>query len=134
MRSSYGLVCVCLLGFCLLSACAVPSASTENTVTGRIQSIPEAWSSHTIYVYAAQYSGNDAGQGYFVLEPDLHPHAQVTRNGGFQITDLPDGTFILLAGPGAEQALQLVNSSGETVILRDAAGQGLDLGDVFVLN
>jgi len=119
---------------CLLSACSGADDLAGSSITGQIQSMPESWSSSTAFVYAAQYTGSTAGEGYFVLEPDMHPHAALKKNGGFAIRDLPAGSYILLAGPNPEEALRLVNTDGSAVIVEISAEQGLDLGDIFVIN
>lgn len=116
----------------MLSACADSSALAADAVQGKIESLPEGWSGRAVYVYAAQYSGDPQGAGYYVLEPDVHPRAEVMGDGRFQITDLPPGAYILLAGPEPEEAVRLMDEAGALVVIQ-LEGEGLDLGKVFLI-
>ena len=127
MRKSY----LFLLVLLLLSACADSSPLTANEVGGTIAGRPDQWKGRSLYVYAAYFYG-EADSGYFVLEPDLYPHAQVSRRGDFRLSQMPDERYILLAGPSPDEALRLMGAGGHYLMLRPDAERGIDLGEVFV--
>jgi hypothetical protein len=126
---------VILAVICLLPACADHSVSSTPSsgfsLYGTIESIPETWSGREIDVYAALFQGDVSGEGYYVLEPDLYPHASMEKNGRFVISELSPGTYILLAGPSPEEALRLVNETGDQVII-EFKGERMDLGKLFL--
>lgn len=65
-----------------------------------------------------------------MLEPDLHPHAELNKNGDFCMRNLPDGAYMLLTGPDAEEALRLVDRDGEPLVIEIQAGDLLELGKI----
>lgn len=120
-----------ILAICLLSGCADRGTLEEVSVYGWLKSTGE-WPGRAVFIYAAPFNGDAETGGYYVLEPDLHPHAEIHKNGYFILQDLPQGAYMLLAGPHPEEALRLVDSQGNLLIV-EYIGTGVDLGDVYVI-
>ncbi len=131
-----------LLSFCLLAGvlCACGSSASEaidlqpgeNAACGQINRIPPEWKNRSLFVYAAEYTGS-AESGYYVLEPDIHPHTQATSRGVFCIYNLPGQTYILLAGPSPEESLRLTNGNGEPILVAVTPNELLELGKVHLM-
>lgn len=106
-----------------------PQAGTAS-ITGRIVSQPGNWRGQEIRVYAAPfYSGDDEGEGFFVLEPSIHPSALVDYKGAFKVVGVPPEKYVIVIGPSPEKAVA-VQEGDQPKIFELSADQVLDLGDL----
>jgi len=131
------LICA-LLMLGLLVSCAPAGARSTPTafvplpgkggITGEISGQPKRWAGEELFIYAAPFSGKDGQAGVYFLEPALHPHAPL-EGSAFQL-DAPPGAYVLAAGPSAEEALLLVDGSGQPLRVKVNAAQVIELGKV----
>ena len=134
------LVCLCLL--VTLTACSAVAEVSSPTPTniqpavgmgglrGTVLNSKELWKDRNkIYVFAAPFTGDDKGQGIYVLEPSIHPHTELDASGLFQLTDMPPGKYVLVIGPSPEEAL--VYKDGEKARVIDVPeGEVTDIGEI----
>jgi hypothetical protein len=97
-------------------------------ITGEISNRPKRWASEELFIYAAPYSGDEAGSGVYFLEPALHPNAPFEGD-AFQL-DAPPGTYVLVAGPSAEEGALLVDEKSQPLRIKIGASQVVKLGQV----
>lgn len=116
----------------------VPSAAPTPTqppkpdtglVVGQIASKPGTWSGKPLTAYAAPFKPTTAGNGFFILEPTIHPSATVNANGAFQIQDVPPDSYVIVIGPTPEEALA-VQEGGQARVVEVKPNQQLDLGKI----
>lgn len=98
-------------------------------VIGQITGKPNAWTGKQIIAYAAPFKSTTAGNGFFILEPSIHPHTTVNASGAFQINDVPADTYVIVIGPAPEDALA-IQEAGQTRVVQVIADQTLDLGKI----
>lgn len=79
-------------------------------------------------IFAAPFSGDEHGPGVYFLEPALHPNAPFEGN-AFQL-DAPPGSYMLVAGPSAEEGLLLVDDQMQPLRVKIGAAQVVQLGRV----
>lgn len=96
---------------------------------GVIANLEAFWKDRTVYVFAAEYVGNEQGEGIYVLEPSIHPYTTVDTGGFFQITDVPPGEYVLVVGPSPEEAI-VVRKDAKAIIYKVAAGDVTDVGSI----
>jgi hypothetical protein len=104
----------------------IPDVGT-GAIVGRVENAHKIWPDKTIFVYVAQFYGEEGGEGAFVLEPTLFPQARVDANGYFQINNIPPRKYVLVIGPSAEAGL-LVKDQRSTLIYEVIADQILEIG------
>lgn len=112
-----------------LAAPAPPSADPAASLRGRIPAAPLRWPGQALIVYAAPFFGEDPTRGFFMLDPDRHPHALAAAGGAFELR-LDPGRYVLVVGPRPEEALPVVGADSIPRLVGLAAGQELDLGDL----
>lgn len=100
-------------------------------ITGRFKSLP--WAGGEIYVYACPFFGPSNKEGFYILEPSVHPSATVKSEGIFQLVNVPPGAYVLVVGPSPEQAIAF-KESGRIRVFQVKPGQTLDLGVVDLDN
>lgn len=100
-------------------------------IQGRLKMNALPWQKSDLYIYAAPFVSNEPNgdEGFFMLEPSIHPSAQVAASGMFQIVNVSPGAYVLVIGPTPESAMAL-QESGHPRIVRLEANQILDLGEV----
>lgn len=98
---------------------------------GVIDNIEAFWQKRTVYVFAAEYVGNEQGEGIYVLEPSIHPYTTVEAGGFFQINNMPPGEYVLVIGPSPEEAIT-VRRDAKAVIYKVAAGDVTDIGSIHL--
>jgi hypothetical protein len=138
------LLTLSLVFFGLLAAChaqtapAAPNATTAlptgtggNSVSGVLKNARDLWPEGEIEIYAAVFSG-EIGKGYYVLEPDLHPHSTLHKDNSFTLTGLPPAVYILLAGTNPEEAREVLDQQGEALIFEIADAQQIEMGEAFI--
>jgi len=129
--------CLCLV--CLLavsSACQkatppipVPEAG-EGAITGQVLGLSGRWKEGPFTIYAAPYVGGEDGEGFYVLEPALHPHDELKANGYFQLNDVTPGQYVLVVGPTPEEAIRVVDDQQKPRVFTITAGQVLEAGKI----
>lgn len=101
-------------------------------VTGEIV-LPPRWEFQTLYIYACPFSGTEE-QGFFVLEPSIHPQAVVGPDGKFQLSNVPPGAYVFVVGPTPEQAVPITKKGyNRPAIFYVSAGQILNIGRADLL-
>lgn len=96
---------------------------------GVIANLEAFWKDRTVYVFAAEYVGNEQGEGIYVLEPSIHPYTTIDTGGFFQITDMPPGEYVLVVGPSPEEAI-VIRKDAKAIIYKVAAGDITDVGAI----
>ncbi len=96
---------------------------------GVIVNLDAFWKDRTVYVFAAEYVGNEQGEGIYVLEPSIHPYTTVDPGGFFQINDMPPGEYVLVVGPSPEEAIA-VRKDDKATIYKVVEGDVLDIGSI----
>lgn len=94
-----------------------------------IGSLPGSWKGRELRVYACPFSGPSDKEGFYVLEPSVHPSAIVNPEGSFRLLNLLPGAYVIVVGPTPEEAIAF-QESGLTKVFHIQAGQVLDLGEV----
>lgn len=144
MRSLVPLVLSLLLALCTACGEARPAAGPlptptrihpaegQGAISGQLAGIPAGWEQQPLRLYAAPYLDDASGQGFYLLEPDRHASAPVEDGGFFQLGNMPPGAYVLVAGPGPEEARLLVDEAQQPRIVRVDANQALELGAVQI--
>ncbi|MEM2795088.1 MAG: carboxypeptidase-like regulatory domain-containing protein [Thermofilaceae archaeon] len=103
----------------------------KGAIQGRlsIESLPRNWKGRELRVYACPFSGPSDDEGFYVLEPSVHPSTTVSPEGYFRLTNLLPGAYVLVIGPSPEEAIAF-QELGRVKVFRIQAGQVLDLGEV----
>ncbi|GAP16781.1 hypothetical protein [Levilinea saccharolytica] len=127
----------------LLAACAVqtptppPAPAQEadasapgGVLRGQVMDTAGRWEEEPLRIFAAPFSGDDQGAGFYMLEPAIHPSAELGEQGDFVLSAVPAGRYVLVVGPTAEQALTVVDEGGETRVFTVKTGETVDLGRV----
>lgn len=103
----------------------------KGAIQGRLHVglLPEEWQGRELYAYACPFFGPSDEEGFYVLEPSVHPNAPVSPEGFFRLVNLLPGTYVIVIGPSPEEAIA-VQESGRVKVFHLQAGQVLDLGEV----
>ncbi len=98
-------------------------------LSGQVAEAASRWSGETVTAFAAPFTAvNGQEQGFYVLEPNVHPHADLGPDGGFQIGSVDPGTYVLVVGPSARDGKLVVNSDGNPRVFTVKAGELLQTG------
>jgi hypothetical protein len=101
-------------------------------ISGRLSAPMAPWAGREITVYACPFTPNKEGTGgFYILEPTIHPRAVVAADGSFQISDVPPGAYVIVAGPTPEEALAY-RKADQPAVIDVVAGEVLALGDIEV--
>jgi hypothetical protein len=101
-------------------------------IRGLIVASPPEWGGQEITVYlAAYYAGSEGQGGFFALEPSQAPQTSVTASGAFQMGNVPPRQYVVVIGPGPEEALAIQENAAPKVF-EVIAGEILDLGEVRI--
>lgn len=101
----------------------------SGAVSGVIANLSDFWQRGPVYVFAAEYHGDEQGQGIYVLEPSIHPNTTVQHGGVFQINNMPPGDYVLIIGPTPEEAV-VVRDNGDARIIHVPAGEVTEVGSI----
>lgn len=83
---------------------------------GVIVTYPPSWDGQELFVYFAPfYPGEKEDEGIYVLEPSIHPVANVDPSGSFQIGNVPPGEYVLAVGSAPEQALMILDGNRQRI-------------------
>jgi len=88
------------------------------------------WTEETLRIYAAPFYPTEGEQGFFILEPSIHPYGLVYHDGYFVINNVPPGKYVLVVGSTPESAVAIRNSKGAIQIFTVEAGRILNVGIV----
>ena len=92
--------------------------------------LDENWKRSTVHVYAAPfYEAQTEGEGFFVLEPSIHPSTQLNADGSFELVDIEPRSYVLVVGPSPDEA-QALQESGTPKVFRLEPNEVLDIGEV----
>lgn len=130
LKTVFVLLLLALLACACADMDAAPTADSEEdgSIRGRVAEAAAYWEGSSLLIFAAPFYGNSGQEGFYVLEPDLHPHAALAEDGSFSLQNVPPGEYVLVVGPSAEEGLLLVDAQGEVVIASVQAGTVLELG------
>ena len=98
-------------------------------IVGQVTGQPDTWKGQQLVAYAAPFKPTTEGNGFFILEPSIHPSAALNPDGTFQIKDVPADAYVIVVGPTPEEALA-VQEGGHARIVQVKADQTLDLGKI----
>lgn len=99
---------------------------------GVLVTYPSAWANQTLRVYFSPfYAVEKEDQGYFVLEPTIHPSTELDAGGSFGLTDIPAAKYVIVIGPTAQDALP-ISEGGRPQIFEIVEGVVLDIGEVHI--
>ena len=84
-------------------------------IIGKIENAQVLWPDRPVFIYLAQFYGDQEGEGAFLLEPSIFPKAQLGSGGRFQAMNLPPMSYVLILGPNAESGL-IIKENGRTAI------------------
>jgi hypothetical protein len=88
------------------------------------------WGDQQVVVYASPfYSAQSEEQGFFILEPSIHPSTKLMPSGEFQLVNIEPGSYVLVVGPNPDEALA-IQESGTPKVFRVDEDQVLDIGYV----
>lgn len=132
-------VILALLAFC--SGGCLPSANRTalpaqtatlapgvGGLSGQIQRAAQTWPDQPLRIYAAAYYGEPDGGGFYMLDPDRDPSTPLASDGSFTLDGLPPGSYLLVAGPSAEQARRVVDADQQPALFEVQAGTRQELG------
>jgi len=109
---------------------AVTPVAGTAVIKGQVSADTLKWTGENIYIYAAPFSSIQGDQeGFYMLEPTIHPKTTVNPDGAFQFTQVPPGAYVLVVGPTPEEAVA-IQESGHAKVFRVADSQVLDIGKV----
>lgn len=100
-------------------------------IVGKIENAHELWPNKNLFIFMAQFYGDQEGEGAFILEPSIFPKAQLGSEGGFQVMDLPPMSYVLILGPNAETGVTIMEN-GRTAVYTVNENAVLDLGSIFI--
>jgi hypothetical protein len=116
----------------LVTPLSPPIDVNKGAILGYIDLKNAPWNREALYIYAAPFYPTDEEQGFFILEPSVHPYGLVHRDGYFVINNVPPGKYVLVVGPSAESAVAIRNSKGAIRIFTVEAGRILNVGVVIL--
>lgn len=131
-----------LAGAVLLAGCAPAAPQTmqptaeaaglptgPGVISGTIPEAAQLWPGEALLVYAVPFYADqgDPEEGFYVLDTGRHPPAELTAEGSFALTDLQPGSYVLVAGPRAEDSRLAMLPDQTTLILELGIGQSLTL-------
>lgn len=101
-------------------------------VVGRVVSFPPDWAGLELTVYFARFvSGAREDEGFFVLEPSVHPSTRVDDYGRFQIGTISPGRYVLVVGPTPQDSIA-ISRNNRPLVVEITAGRVLDLGEIYL--
>jgi hypothetical protein len=130
------IVCTVLLAACggqTLVPAATPTTITPRQglggIRGMIQDAQSIWTEKIIRAYAARFYAASPGNGFYLLEPALDASIALDEDGFFQLNNLNPGSYVIVIGPEAENAI-VVRDSNQPRVIQVPANQVIDLGTI----
>ncbi|MHB1318517.1 MAG: hypothetical protein ACYCYF_07870 [Anaerolineae bacterium] len=97
---------------------------------GVIRGQRAGWKGHNISIYLCPFYGTESGtDGFYILEPSIHPSGEVAATGDFQVAGVPPGKYAIVVGPTPDDSIA-VTADGRVRVVEVVAGQVLDLGEL----
>jgi hypothetical protein len=97
---------------------------------GVLMAYPPSWEGSQLVAYfAPYYAGEQGDEGIFVLEPSVHPSVEVGPGGVFRLGAIPPGQYVIVVGPGPENALA-IQGADRTQVFEVVAGEILEIGEI----
>ena len=132
-RLSFTFAIVWLLS---MAACSVaPTAAQQPTlaaglggISGSLPSAMDRWPDQPVTIFAAPYLGG----GTYILDPLNHPHTTLNAEGDFVLVNLTPGSYVLIAGPSAEQGNPVLDDAGQLLIIEVSAGSILPVYNLYI--
>jgi len=93
--------------------------------------MPRTWQRAAVYLAAFIPLEENADKGWYVLEPSVHPYAEIMSDGYFQLDSVPPGKYVVIIGPNPEEAVAAMDAENPHVI-EVKAGELLDIGSINV--
>ena len=110
---------------------SIPEATPEpgkGAVVGSVTLVATS-GEETMVFLAPFFHDEGTSDGYFILEPSVHPHAYLQEDGRFQLTNVEPGEYILLIGRTPEAATA-IRADDQPRILQVSADEVLDIGEI----
>ncbi len=118
----------------LIGACNPAPAATvnpanipdePNSIHGQILGTENLWPEAEVWVFAAPYH-----DGVYMLDPERHPHTRLEKDGAFILKTVPPGTYVLLVGPEATEAVLVKDDQGAPRVVRLEQDQQTRIGKI----
>lgn len=106
----------------------------KGALTGQVAGAGDRWPDQDVNIYAAPFMPTEGGNGYYMLEPNVHPHGALGPGGVFQINNISPGSYVLVVGPEPNGARLVVDAEGKTRIFTVKEGEVTELGKVVLAN
>lgn len=120
--------CTLLTGQTSSAPTRIVPESGQGGVTGQIEGAAKLWPEQPVILYAAIYHADKSSGGIYVLEPSIYPQTTLAADGSFQLNNLAPGSYVLVAGPDAEDARAVVDASQTARVIEVKANVVLELG------
>jgi len=114
------------------TATRITPAAGQGGLTGQIEQAASLWPGQPVILYAAIYHGLDSSGGIYILEPSLYPQTTLAADGSFQLNNLAPGSYVLVAGPDAEDARAVIESNQQTRLIEVKPNAVLELGKLVL--
>jgi hypothetical protein len=132
-RLSFTFAIIWLLG---MAACsAAPTAAPQPTlaaglggISGSLSSATDRWPDQPVTIFAAPYLGG----GTYILDPLNHPQTKLDAEGNFVLVNLAPSSYVLIAGPSAEQGSPVLDDAGQLLIIEVIAGSILPVYNLYI--
>lgn len=87
-------------------------------VEGTVSEFPPKWKGQELSVFLAPFYPGEAegGGGIYILEPSIHPSTKLQPSGAFQMGNVEPGQYVVVVGPGPENALVILDGDRPRVI------------------
>ena len=100
-----------------------PAAAPESgrgAISGQLAEASQLWPDEPQVIYAVPFypDQTDPSQGFYVLDTSIHSKTELDKNGAFRINNVPPGSYVLVAGPRAEDSLLVVNPDQSPLIFQ----------------
>ena len=115
---------------------AIPTINSPQlgmgSLIGKVVATISVWpQENELFIFAAPFIGK-GDEGFYTLQPDLHPKSRLGSGGTFQIEQVPAGRYILVVGPSAEEGRLVINAAGKPRIVDARSGEVTDLGELML--
>lgn len=107
----------------------VPEAG-QGAVVGQIVVRESLWPTRASVFLCPFYWDESRSGGFFLLEPSVHPHVELQMGGYFQISNVRPGSYVIVVGPGPEDAVPIRDDDGEPRVFEVQPDEVLDIGEI----
>lgn len=103
----------------------------KGALIGRVDLHQTSWERVEVFL-APFYPAGEEGEGFYVLEPSVHPHVSLQPGGLFQLANIDPGSYVMVIGSDPMEALA-VEADGEPRVWQVIANEVLDVGQISYL-